>query len=83
MIRNYSKHGTYSIGSDGGINYHRGTQDVHGGRGEQHRQEMQSIAEHAIAQQVPQMAAAGRGQLDHPQQGGSADCRAISGCCHF
>ena len=57
MIRNYSKHGTFSIGSDGGINYHRGTQDGHGGRGEEHRQEMQSIAEQAIAQQVPQMAA--------------------------
>ena len=55
-IQNYSKSGTYSIGKDGGYNWHRNTQDGHGGNAEEHRREMQAIAKEAVFEYAPEIA---------------------------
>lgn len=56
-IQNYNKNGTYSVGKDGGINWHRNTQDGHGGNAEEHRREMQAIAKEAVFEYAPEIAA--------------------------
>ena len=55
-IQNYCRHGTYSIGKDGGFNYHRNTQDGHGGNAEEHKREMQAIAKEAVFEYAPEIA---------------------------
>ena len=57
MIRNFNSNGTYSIGSSGGINYHRSTQDGHGGRAAEHKEEMRQIAIEVVRELTPQIAA--------------------------
>lgn len=44
------------MNSRGYIEYHRDTQDGHGGRAEEHHREMREIAEQAIKELVPEMA---------------------------
>ena len=62
MIRNFNPSGSYSRGKDGGFNYTRHTQDGHGGRAEEHRAEMEQIAERKaeekLAAIIPQIQAA-------------------------
>ena len=62
MITNYSSNGTYSENGNGGYVWRRNTYDGHGGRAEQHRAEMQQIAEEIAEQKlaaiVPQIQAA-------------------------
>lgn len=59
MIRIYNNR--YSIKEDGSYEWHRDTQDGHGGMGEEHREEMAAIAnqiaEEKIKAMVPQIAA--------------------------
>ena len=59
MLINYNPRGTYSINERGGYEWHRNTQDGHGGRAEEHREEMvqiaEQIAEEKIKAMVPQM----------------------------
>ena len=57
-IQNFSSNGTWSIGEDGGYNYHRNTQDGHGGRAAEHRKEMADIAKAAVYEYAPEIAAA-------------------------
>ena len=52
MIINYNSGGTYSIGKDGGINYTRHTQDGHGGRAAEHREEMEQVAEEIAERKI-------------------------------
>ncbi len=60
MIRNYNPRGTYTINEKGGYEWHRNTQDGHGGMSEEHRAEMAEIAnyiaEQKIRELVPQIA---------------------------
>ena len=62
MIINFNPSGSYSRGKDGGFNYTRHTQDGHGGRAEEHRAEMEQIAERKaeekLAAIIPQIQAA-------------------------
>ena len=62
MIINFNPSGSYSRGKDGGYNYTRHTQDGHGGRAEEHRAEMEQIAERKadekLAAIIPQIQAA-------------------------
>lgn len=55
MLINYNPRGTYSINERGGYEWHRNTQDGHGGRAEEHREEMVQIAEEKIKAMVPQI----------------------------
>lgn len=59
MLINYNPRGTYSINERGGYEWHRNTQDGHGGRAEEHREEMvqiaEQIAEEKIKAMVPQI----------------------------
>ena len=57
-IQNFNKSGTYSIGKDGGFNYHRNTQDGHGGMSAEHHREMQEISKEAVYEYAPEIAAA-------------------------
>ena len=50
-IQNFNTNGTYSIGKDGGYNWHR-TQDGHGGHGAAHRAEMEQIAAQIAQQKI-------------------------------
>ena len=59
MLINYNPRGTYSINERGGYEWHRNTQDGHGGMAEEHREEMvqiaEQIAEEKIRAMVPQI----------------------------
>ena len=59
MLINYNPRGTYSINERGGYEWHRNTQDGHGGMAEEHREEMvqiaEQIAEEKIKAMVPQI----------------------------
>ncbi len=55
MLINYNPRGIYSINERGGYEWHRNTQDGHGGRAEEHREEMVQIAEEKIKAMVPQI----------------------------
>ena len=52
MIINFNPSGSYSRGNDGGFNYTRHTQDGHGGRAAEHRDEMEQIAERIAEQKL-------------------------------
>lgn len=59
MLINYNPRGTYSINERGGYEWHRNTQDGHGGMAEEHMEEMvqiaEQIAEEKIKAMVPQI----------------------------
>ena len=49
--------GNYRMSDSGAIEYHRNTQDGHGGHAEEHREEMRKIAEQVVRDEVPRIAA--------------------------
>lgn len=55
MVRNYNPRGTYSINEKGKHEWHRNTQDGHGGRAEEHRAEMEEIANHIAEQKIKEL----------------------------
>ena len=60
MVRVYNNNGTFKVKEDGSYEWHRNTQDGHGGMGDEHRAEMAEIAnrvaEEKIKSLVPQIA---------------------------
>lgn len=55
MIKNYNPRGTYTINEKGGYEWHRNTQDGHGGMSEEHRAEMTEIASHIAEQKIREL----------------------------